>query len=81
MKGFEGRQPGGPGEDIQLHSESCRRGKSDPGLFGELGPAGATVMIRPVDDGSGGFNPDTDDAAEASLDTQMSRRSAVVAEL
>jgi subtilase family serine protease len=31
-----------------------------------------TVKIRPVDGGSGPFNPDTDDAAEASLDTQMS---------
>jgi subtilase family serine protease len=31
-----------------------------------------TVTIRPVDGGSGAFNPNTDDAAEASLDTQMS---------
>jgi subtilase family serine protease len=31
-----------------------------------------TVTIRPVDGGSGPFNPATDDAAEASLDTQMS---------
>jgi subtilase family serine protease len=31
-----------------------------------------TVTIRPVDGGSGAFNPATDDAAEASLDTQMS---------
>jgi subtilase family serine protease len=31
-----------------------------------------TVTIRPVDGGSGPFNPTTDDAAEASLDTQMS---------
>ncbi len=30
------------------------------------------VKIRPVDGGSGPFNPATDDAAEASLDTQMS---------
>jgi subtilase family serine protease len=31
-----------------------------------------TVTIRAVDGGSGPFNPDTGDAAEASLDTQMS---------
>jgi subtilase family serine protease len=31
-----------------------------------------TVTIRPVDGGSGPFNPTTDDALEASLDTQMS---------
>jgi subtilase family serine protease len=31
-----------------------------------------TVTIRPVDGGSGAFNPNTDDALEASLDTQMS---------
>jgi subtilase family serine protease len=31
-----------------------------------------TVTIRPVDGGSGPFNPNTDDALEASLDTQMS---------
>jgi subtilase family serine protease len=31
-----------------------------------------TVSIRPVDGGSGPFNGNTDDAAEASLDTQMS---------
>src|SRR6202034_403416 len=31
-----------------------------------------TVAIRPVDAGSGAFNPNTDDALEASLDTQMS---------
>jgi subtilase family serine protease len=31
-----------------------------------------TVTIRPVDGGSGPFNPTTDDAFEASLDTQMS---------
>jgi subtilase family serine protease len=31
-----------------------------------------TVTIRPVDGGSGPFNPATDDANEASLDTQMS---------
>jgi subtilase family serine protease len=31
-----------------------------------------TVTIRPVDGGSGPFNPNTDDAFEASLDTQMS---------
>jgi subtilase family serine protease len=31
-----------------------------------------TVTIRPVDGGSGAFNPNTADAAEASLDTQMS---------
>ena len=31
-----------------------------------------TVIIRPVDGGSGKFDPNTDDAAEASLDTQMS---------
>jgi subtilase family serine protease len=31
-----------------------------------------TVTIRPVDGGSGAFNPTTDDALEASLDTQMS---------
>jgi subtilase family serine protease len=31
-----------------------------------------TVTIRPVDGGSGAFDPNTDDAAEASLDTQMS---------
>jgi subtilase family serine protease len=31
-----------------------------------------TVTIRPVDGGSGAFDPTTDDAAEASLDTQMS---------
>jgi subtilase family serine protease len=31
-----------------------------------------TVTIRPVDGGSGAFNGNTDDAAEASLDTQMS---------
>jgi subtilase family serine protease len=31
-----------------------------------------TVTIRPVEGGSGPFNPNTDDAAEASLDTQMS---------
>jgi subtilase family serine protease len=31
-----------------------------------------TITIRPVDGGSGPFNPNTDDAAEASLDTQMS---------
>ena len=31
-----------------------------------------TVTIRPVGTGSGPFNPTTDDAAEASLDTQMS---------
>ncbi len=30
------------------------------------------VTIRPVDGGSGPFNPNTSDAAEASLDTQMS---------
>lgn len=30
------------------------------------------VTIRPVDGGSGPFNPNTDDAFEASLDTQMS---------
>jgi subtilase family serine protease len=31
-----------------------------------------TVTIRPVNGGSGAFNPATEDAAEASLDTQMS---------
>ena len=31
-----------------------------------------TVTIRPVDGGSGAFNGNSDDAAEASLDTQMS---------
>jgi subtilase family serine protease len=31
-----------------------------------------TVTIRPVDGGSGPFNPNSDDALEASLDTQMS---------
>lgn len=31
-----------------------------------------TVTIRPVDGGSGPFNPNSDDAVEASLDTQMS---------
>jgi subtilase family serine protease len=31
-----------------------------------------TVTIRPVDGGSGPFNPNSDDATEASLDTQMS---------
>ncbi len=31
-----------------------------------------TVTIRPVDGGSGAFNPNTADAFEASLDTQMS---------
>jgi subtilase family serine protease len=31
-----------------------------------------TVTIRPVDGGSGAFDPTTDDALEASLDTQMS---------
>jgi subtilase family serine protease len=31
-----------------------------------------TVTIRPVDGGSGAFNANSDDAAEASLDTQMS---------
>ena len=31
-----------------------------------------TVAIRPVDGGSGGFDPNSDDAGEASLDTQMS---------
>jgi subtilase family serine protease len=31
-----------------------------------------TVTIRPVDGGSGPFNPNTNDAFEASLDTQMS---------
>ena len=31
-----------------------------------------TVKIRPVDGGSGAFNPNSGDAAEASLDTQMS---------
>ena len=31
-----------------------------------------TVTIRPVEGGSGPFNPNSDDAAEASLDTQMS---------
>ena len=31
-----------------------------------------TVTIRPVDGGSGAFNPNTGDAFEASLDTQMS---------
>jgi subtilase family serine protease len=31
-----------------------------------------TVTIRPVNGGSGPFNPNSDDAAEASLDTQMS---------
>ncbi len=31
-----------------------------------------TVTIRPVEGGSGAFDPTTDDAAEASLDTQMS---------
>jgi subtilase family serine protease len=31
-----------------------------------------TVTIRPVDGGSGAFNPNTSDAFEASLDTQMS---------
>jgi subtilase family serine protease len=31
-----------------------------------------TVTIRPIGAGSGPFNPATDDAAEASLDTQMS---------
>jgi subtilase family serine protease len=31
-----------------------------------------TVTIRPVDGGSGAFNPNTNDALEASLDTQMS---------
>ena len=31
-----------------------------------------TVAIRPVDGGSGPFNPNSDDAFEASLDTQMS---------
>ena len=31
-----------------------------------------TVTIRPVDGGSGAFNASSDDAAEASLDTQMS---------
>src|SRR5579859_6053416 len=31
-----------------------------------------TVTIRPVNGGSGAFNPRTGDAAEASLDTQMS---------
>jgi subtilase family serine protease len=31
-----------------------------------------TVQIRPVDGGSGAFDPDSGDSAEASLDTQMS---------
>jgi subtilase family serine protease len=31
-----------------------------------------SVTIRPVDGGSGPFNPNSDDATEASLDTQMS---------
>src|ERR1700759_5384992 len=31
-----------------------------------------TVTVRAVDGGSGAFNPNTDDAFEASLDTQMS---------
>ena len=31
-----------------------------------------TVTIRPVDGGSGAFDPNSDDSAEASLDTQMS---------
>jgi subtilase family serine protease len=31
-----------------------------------------TVTIHPVDGGSGAFNPNSDDGAEASLDTQMS---------
>jgi subtilase family serine protease len=31
-----------------------------------------TVTIRPIDGGSGAFNPNSDAAAEASLDTQMS---------
>ena len=31
-----------------------------------------TVKVRKVDGGSGAFNPESDDAAEASLDTQMS---------
>ena len=39
-----------------------------------------TVTIRPVDGGSGPFDPSTDDAFEASLDTQMSLGTAPGAE-
>ncbi|HEX4387638.1 MAG TPA: S53 family serine peptidase [Steroidobacteraceae bacterium] len=38
-----------------------------------------TVTIRPVDGGSGKFNPNTADGAEASLDTQMSLGTAPLA--